>query len=649
MKPRPFYTTLAIFLAFVFLSPTTFLIAPKHAYAIPVADAGNLVQNTLAAVNSSISVIKASISAVADVTASAALVALQIDAYVLQPLAFILSGNLLKAMTAGTIAFIIGTANGTGIPQFVADIQKSLQTVSDTHALSFFDQYIQSSRSPWNTAIVSQLSKEYLNKTSLAGFWAKNMDTLRRTSPNITGYLNGNWALGGVGSWFALTTQTRNNPYMLYPDVKNQLAQIIGPGVGGATGARVTDVVGGSGFVSWCGNSDGFLGSMTTNSRAGANAAAIDQAGEVAYNNAFNRAIAEEPDDIEGAKTLAEIARTNAKTAAFNSAAAGNAGNTFLGVSPGDPCTNADGTTGSIKTPGSVIVAGLNKVLGGQQDNVTRMGNVGPQINQILGSIGTVLKTVQFASQILGGPGSGGLLGVDTPNPGQPRNRSALQAYANATDHLGATTAGVLTDAAGSPSSGSDMLDRVGKYESAINTIRPVVNNAVLKVNSLIAFCTSQQQLASNTLSTGNPTDTTNLTNFMAVSTAQLNEAQNVLTTQINPVHTRVTNAPAIITAARAMVAKVQAALGSGVGNTVPAADLAMLQTMPPTPENVAVAEQDATTLPGSVDTNPPGSLSIVGAPSLIDRLNLISTNATALFSVCTAPAPVPLGFIPIP
>ncbi len=644
MKSRLFSKALTILLTVVLIMPSAFFVAPKpaHAFFSTVLDPSNLVANT-------ISVVKESISSIAAVTSDAALIALQINAYVLQPLAFVLSGNLLKMMTAGTIAFVIGKANGTGIPQFVADIQTSLQTVSDTHTLAFFDQYVRSSRSPWNTAIISQLSKEYLNKTSLAGFWAQNMDTLRRTSPNITGYLNGNWRLGGVGAWFALTTQVQNNPYMVYPATQNQLAALIGPGVGGATGARLKDLAHGDGFVSWCGSSDGFLGSMSTGAVSGAHAAAIDQAANDAYDQAYNAAVA--AGNESGAVELALAASAAAKSDAFNRARAANAGNTSLGVTPGDPCTNADGTTGTIKTPGSVIVAGLNKALGGQQDNVVRMGNVGPQINQILSNMAEVLKTVQFASQILGGPGSGGLLGVDTPTPGQ--NRSGLQAYANSSGNLGSTNSTVLSGAAALPFSGSNMLDRVAQYESAIQIIRGPANTASTSVASLIQYCVAQQLIASSTLAIGgapstNSTNQITLTDFMSISTAQINAAQNALTTHIAPTISKIDSASTAITAARALVQKIQGGYSdTDAAAAEYAADLETLRTMPPTLTDLATAQQDSvTSFETTAAANPPGSLAVSGS-FLIDRLNLISANAVALRSVCTAPVATSSSFGP--
>lgn len=647
----------ALLLIGVLTVPSTLLITPAPARAqilgtgvLPVNEIGaSLYADIKTSVQTSINVIQTTITKVAAISADLKLAALVFDTYVLQPLAFVLSGNLLKAITAGTIAFVIGKANGTGIPQFVADVETSLQTVSDSRTLMYFNEFIRSSQSPWNTSIVSQLKKEYLNKTSLGGFWAQNMDTLRRTSPNIYGYLGGNWALGGVGSWFALTTTIQNNPYLMYPTARDQLAMLIGAGVGGATGARALDISNGQGFVSWCGDQEGLLGDvLQANPTAVANAAAVDAAGQAAYQKAYDKAIAG-GDTAEEAETLGNIARANAKTDAFNKAKAANAPNAFLGVAPGDPCTKADGTTGTIKTPGSVIIAGLNKVLGGQQDNVVRMGNVGPQINAILENIAYVLKTVNFASQILGGPGSGGLFGVNAPSGSG--GVSPLRAYANSAGNLGVTNTNVLATAATLPSSGSDMLERATQYETAINTIRSAATTASTNLTSLIGYCVTQQLTASSTLANGDPTDMAALANFMAVSNAQISAAQTTLTTQVAPVLTRIDTASTTIAAARALVQKIQSELNSTSDSATATYtnDLQTLQSTPPSLNDLAVAQQDATPTDAAT-ANSPGSLSVSGG-ALVDRLAIISANAATLQSSCTAPAPtfVPLTPIPTP
>ena len=596
--------------------------------------AGNCLTTTL-------QLIQQTITSAATVSSAAAAQALVIDAYVLQPLAFVLSGNLLKLITQGVIAFVIGKANGTGIPQFVADIRASLQTVSDAHALAYFDQYIRSSKSPWNTAILSQLSKEYLNETSLAGFWAANMDTLKYTSPYAFGYLNGNWAQGGVSSWFALTTQFQNNPYMLYPAVKDQLASVIGPGVPGATGARVLDINNGQGVVSWCGDSDGFLGEMTTDVRAGVSAANVDRAYDDAYQKTYDARIkqgfSQETADYEAGQAAAA-----AYDAAFAQAKAANAGNNFMGVAPGDPCTNEDGTTGTIKTPGSVILASLNKALGGQQDNVVRMGNVGPEINNILANIGVVLKTVNFATQILGGPGSNGIFGVDQPAPGQ--TRSALQAYANSPGNLGATNSGVSKNAATFSVSGSDMLSRVAEYEAAVDVIRAAANTASTSLSSLITYCSGPLQTASTTPS------------IPPTNQSIIDDARRALTTRIASILTKVDAAKKIIAAARELVQKIQ---GEQNATTETAAaqyalDIQTLQNMPPSPADVADAKENAlrtvleqtyptpTTNPSSQATSSPNVPFDISGGTLVDQLTIISKDAEKLRSSCTVPEAPP-------
>ena len=592
---------------------------------------------------STMALIQQSITSTATIASAAAEKALVFKAFVLDPLAFVVSGRLLKAITKGTIEFVIGKLNGTGLPQFVADIQKSMQTVSDAHALAYFNQYIQSSRSPWNTAIISQLSKEYLNKTSLLGFWAQNMDTLRRTSPNPYGFLSGVWLPGDTATWFALVTQTQNNPYSVYATARSQLGTILGPGAGGATGVKAQDISNGQGFVSWCGDSTDYLGALTTGTVSGAAAANVDAAGAAAYDTAYNKAVNDPDPNVQAQATqLALNAQTAAKAAAFAQAKAANTGNTFLGVSPGDPCTLADGTTGTIKTPGSVIAASLNKVLGGQQDQVVRMGNVGGQINSILSNIAIVLKTVQFGSQILGGPGSEGILGgLFGGTQSSVRTTSALQAYANSPGNLGVTESTVLTNQATLQSSVSDLLNRTAQYEKAINTIGAATNSASTSVTSLLAYCTTQQQVASSTLQTGNPIDLANLATFTAASTAQISAAQTAFKS-IMPVIIGVSTASTTIANVRALVQKVQAKATSTDPATVAAyvTDVQSLETTPPSLSDIG-ALQSASMATGAVVATPPGSLNVTGG-SLVDRLNLISSNATTLQSVCAVPTPVP-------
>jgi hypothetical protein len=564
MNPRPFSSIVALVLIALLIVPSAFLVAPQRANAqLATFDFANFLKNSVTAVESSITAIKSTLSAALDVTNTAANVATQINAYVLQPLAFVLSGNLLKMITAGVISFVIGKANGTGIPQFVTDVQKSLQTVGDARALSFFNQFGRNSNSPFAASISSSLRNNYLSKTSLAGFWAANMNTLARSTPSYRpGYLAGNWSQGGVAAWFALTTQTQNNPYTFYPIAQEQLATLVGPGGGGATGARVAELNWGQGFTSWCG--------------------ATEKGGN------------------DGTEMESEA-----------------------GINPGDPCTDKEGNPGTIKTPGSVIVASLNKALGSQTDSILRMGNVGPEINGILKNIGTVMQTVNFATEILGGASSGGLFGVNSTSG--TNSTSRLMQYQNTQGYLGATNSSILKNAATLPVSGPEMLNRVTQYESAWSTINTAANAASTTIASLADFCTAAAVTASNTAS------------FVSESTAQATAARTALTDVIAPILAQAAAAAKINAAARAMVQRIQTALNSSLDSTgsTYAADLQTLQSMSPTAADVANIQQETQAF-NMAAASPEGSLNVSGG-SIIDRMSLISTNAVELkTSVCT-------------
>lgn len=576
MKPL-FIKTLAILFTITLVAPSVFLARPQLASAQWEQGVPGLEVPT----GDWITRIKETLNLMTSYTNTAANVAMQVNAYVLQPLAFVLSGNLMKALTAGVVSFVIGKANGTGIPQFVVDVQKSLQTVGDAKALAFFDQFGRNSNSPFKSSIVSNLRKDYLSETSLAGFWAANMNTLARSTPSYRpGFLAGNWSQGGIAAWFALTTQTQNNPYTFAQNSKSQLGTLIGPGAGGATGARMAELGWGKGFLSWCGAS---AGSTTA--------------------------------DNDGTEMDTE------------------------GVNPGDPCTK-DGVPGTIKTPGSVIVETLNKVLGGQQDIITRMGNVGPEINGILNNIGTVMKTVNFAVDILGnsslGSATGGLLGSDSPSSANSSSR--LLQYQTAPGSLGVTNSTVYKSAGTLTISGTDMLNRLSQYDSAWNTIDSAARAASTTLMDLANFCITQQTTA-RTILTDDPYQ--DLTNFLRASTDQAAAAKTAMTTAVASVLNRSANAAAISAAARAMVAKIQGEANAGTETNTYLADLQTLQTMRPTDTDLSNALQDALVANIAIAV-PTGSLTVTGG-SLLSQMSTIGTNAAALkASVCT-PTATPL------
>lgn len=581
---KAFISGLAIILTVSIVAPYAFLIAPQKVQAgAPVFVDGTieLPFSTKTALESTITAINETIQGIATPIQTAAQVALQINAYVLQPLAFVMSGKLMKLLTASVIGFVIGKANGTGVPQFVVDVMKTMQTVSDSHALAYLKQ-IGSTNSPFASSITSALNTDYLTKTSLAGFWAANMCTLKATSPDVPGYLAGNWSQGGVAAWFALTTQTKNNPYLLYGEVREKLGTNIGSGISGVTGVRTAQLNWGQGFMSWCGATDTSSGSTPT---------CPDGSNYITANKRCEYG--------DGSPAVA-VSASGAQ-----------------GVNPGDPCMK-DGVPGTIQTPGSTIKATLDKVLGGQQDQIVRMGNIGGQITSILGDIATVMNTVNFASQLLGGSDSNsGLLNVgNTTSSGSSR----LSQFQDTTNYLGVSNSQIYKDSATISSSGFDMLNRISQYQSAWNTIGASASTASTSVASLISLCATSSTISPD------------------IANAQITAGRDALATEIAPVFAQASTATAIANSARAMFDRVQNDLISGVESATSTyvADLQSLQTMAPTGKDIATAQQNAQAF-GLAVASPPGSLNVAStSSSIVDQMNLISANARALMRVCT-------------
>lgn len=370
-----FKKAVAVFLMLTLVIPSAFFAVPPKAQAIGVTVLADISLQT------AFQMAKDALIEINTFTSKVAETFLYVNAFVLQPLAFILSGRLMQMLTSGVIAFVTGAANGTGEPQFVQNLQGNLQRVGDTQALAFFAQFGRNSNSPFATSIVSALRINYLQQTSMAGFWAANKSTLALASPNVNAFLAGDWSQGGVKAWFALTTQPQNNPYLLYQNSRSQLANV----VGNAQATRVATLNWGQGFLSWCGPTDS-SGSAPSPSNPGD----ADQ----------------------------QLANAQAGSA--------------VGANPGDPCIQSDSTPGLIRTPGSVISASLNKVLGGAQDKLAGMGSLASEVNSIMGNIATVFQTINLAANILNGPNGGGLIGAGTAAASASQSATFLGANSGA-------------------------------------------------------------------------------------------------------------------------------------------------------------------------------------------------------------------------
>lgn len=590
MTKRTFATALAVFLTTALVVPSVFLIATPETYAQEEGAYGDSsggstsgggvptgeVPSSKITLQSVISAIKNTISAISDVANEASLKLLVVDKYVIQPLAFLLSGNLLKAMTSSVVSFVTGQSNGTGAPQFVQNVNGFMQQVGDTQASAFLSQLSRSPNSPFAASIASSLRTNYLQQTSAAGFFAANQSTLHQASPNVDAFLNGDWSQGGVRAWLALATQPQNNPYLLYQASQNQLSTLVGT----AQSASRAQLDWGDGFLSWCGVS-------------------------------------------EASGTPDELGVDTGLTSSTN-------------------CIQADGSPGTIKTPGSVILATYSKAVGANQDKLVAAGNAGSELNSIMGSIATAMKSVNLASDLLGGAANTfGLAGAAHVSYGSSRN-SMLGQYANTPGFIGATPSSVLQNAASIPSSGADTLALVRQYEASWNVIRPTVSSAAASVTDLASFCTAAANAADAALATGNP-DKEYLREFATTSRAQAVAAQAAFTSEVVPAFAQVANASTTIAAARAMVQKVQDELRSTTASDATAyiADVKALQKMRPTATDVANAQQEEK-LFNAATAVPPGSLNVLGG-TIVDRMALLVRNATALkTSACVPPPPPP-------
>ncbi len=535
----PLIRLIALSLIAAVLMPSVFFMeAPKAHAIIPVFVDGTvaLPYNAQTASETAFTAVKSAIDAVANVANQVNTYLLVLDKWVLEPLAFIESGQLLRSITAGVILFVDGVANATGVPQFVQSLSYNLQAIADTQAFSFFSEYGALSNSPFASSIVYSLNEQYLQDSSLGGFFAANQCTLT----GMSGFMYGNWSQGGAAAWFALTTQPQNNPYMLFLSSQAQLSVM----TTGSVNGELNQLAWGQGMLSWCGSANTLGGGIA-----------------------------------------------NPTT---------------------DTCTQSDGTPGVIKTPGSVIADGLQQALGTTIDKLVQMGQVGPEINTILGTVMNAMETLSFGQQLLGGSNSGGLAGLAYGGSG-----SLLNQYQNQSGYLGVTNNSVLQNSA-TAGVGSGLASRISGYQTAWNSIAAATNNASTSVAKLITACS-----------------VTTINGMAMPSSAHttLTEAQSAMATEIAPVARQIDQASTTIANAQQFEAQIQA--DSAAGNTSAyTADLAASQTTAPTTSDVANAQQQATSF-GTAQANASNPLSVT-ASSFLDQMNLISSNAAGLINRCT-------------
>ena len=573
MTTKPFSGAIATLLIIAFVAPAAFFVAPQRASASAASCIGGLLGLGSGGVAVAAGLVSVPVTDVPDTTVNGSTAGSTagscINDVILIPLARAAIRAMLQKMTASVISWINNTpgSNGTSAPSYVQNLSGHMQNVGTTKALAFLAQFSNLSNSPFATAIVSSLKSRYLQQSSEGGFFGANQCTLTSSSPNINAYLAGDWSQGGTAAWFALTTETQNNPYTLYQSSETQL----GSQIGSAIADQAAQLSWGQGFLSWCGTSD----------------SALPPAG----NN---------PDE-----------------------ASSNVVNVNL---PG-VCTNSDGTPKPILTPGSVIHDYTQKAVVASGFDQLISAN---DLDNALGSIVSALAT-----QVLGG--AGGLFGSSAPSSNSVANNGTL------TSQLQNYSASSVSATQSAFQTAQTMLDRITAYTSAWDTIAAAANTASTSVVSLANVCTTNATTAKTTLQTDPLNANPNLQTFIDAATAQAAAAQTALTTEVVPVLTQAQAAPDAASTTQALALQVQTEASGGsattgtAGSTL-ASDVATLVTMPPALTDVSTAQTNATATGGAIAI-PTGSLTVSSSRgTIVDQMNLISTNATTLKSTVCDP-----------
>lgn len=389
--------------------------------------------------------IQETVSAAADAVTAPSVLADKIKSYVLDPLAHALAQAVLKSITASVVNSING-ANGS--PQFVTNLSVNLQQVGDTVGLAFVSQFMSSIVSPFSSAIGGALRSNYLQQSSVAGFFAANQCTLTQASPNINGFLSGNFRQGGWQAWFALTTQQQNNPYTLYALANSQLASVVGT----AQANQRQTISQNNGFLSWCGAQTYTASQLPT------------PATQVA------------PDVTSDVNNGCPVGSTSSGDACYSCPAGDTLSGTMCtppaaasgpgsGTQAPGSCTNSDGTPGTVETPGSVIHDSLSKALGSGIDSLVSVHDFDQMVDTILSAL--VTKVVSTGLSALSGSGDGSFNGGATASSNPNAGSTGSQANALA----------------------QSALTQVSQYSTAWQTIQASAQQASSTVTGLAGAC----------------------------------------------------------------------------------------------------------------------------------------------------------------
>lgn len=208
---------------------TAFLAVPRTTHAVlPVADAFNLIQNTVVAINSA-----------SEFTLD----------YVLNTLSWQLANLAIDSVVKSTVNWI--NSGFQGSPAFVTDLNRNLQGVQDAVADRFFDELSMQSiaQTPFQDKILDSVRLGYYLSTSPESFYTRYPSTLNQVSPDSRAFLQGDFSQGGFNAWFAATMNPQNNPY----GAQILANQALEEAVANATDNRLAELSWNRGFLSWRG------------------------------------------------------------------------------------------------------------------------------------------------------------------------------------------------------------------------------------------------------------------------------------------------------------------------------------------------------------------------------------------------------------
>ena len=556
-------------------------IAPSPAHALFGVgdidfDPTNFFENTLSAIFGEDADIAADESAVAQADMAADEESMWIKEYVLDPVAWGVAQGVLQGVTGSIVKVISNGAKGG--PMIVTNLQGHLQGVGDSQTSAFLLQFAANSKSPFAASISSSLRTNYIQNTSLAGFWAANQCTLSKSSPDINKFLAGNYSQGGTKAWFALTTQDQNNPYALYQNSQAQLGNV----VSGAQSARSAQINQGGGFLPMC-------NSNSTNS--GRN-----------------------------------------------------------GINIQDFCTNTNGSSGSVQTPGSIVMSSLNKSLG---SGIDKMANA-DEISEMLASI---------AASLVSNVVSTGIISMTQTSSSRSGLSTAISSSA-ITNYQNAPPAPISIPVGPQV---KQKIKNINQYKSDWDTIASSTQAASDSISTLINVCNNNiayAQYEQTASTTPNSPGYKTLDNFIKTTApAVIADAQNALASaEFTDVFDQYNEASSTVIAALAAAQTVQDEASSTDPSNAQnvANDIAAFLSMTPTSKDVSDADAKSQSVMNMVN---PATLSINGGKSgytnnfvftvpegslhlnrpsidksIIDGMNLLSTNATAMYVKCSIP-----------